>query len=335
MNYGLDTSPVVMELASRVGRGDLFEWLEEQAQGLARLGRAADGTVRIGRALQRACRVTSVTPGRMSARAELRVDDDCFSIVFNPILSADVQRFSIAHEIGHTLWMEFVPGEAPRDRYTGVGHNRTIEMLCDYFAGALLMPRGDVENVLRFHRESRVKRRRSFEEEQCPLELVPMLAQRFCVQRQIAAWRLLLVQRLSSWAIVRAQDRFTKWSLPLLALERQRNEAWETAWYETGSVRRKRSIVEGYRVPFDTRRRIPIEMVPADLAAEALLQKLDSRWWDGVEPEPAASASRPFRRRQGKRDVLGLAARIGNSVYVAVDREARRHSSLERGGRPV
>ena len=331
MNHGLDDSPVILELASRIGQGDLFEWIEEQARRLARLGRTTDGTVTVGRALQHACRVTSVTPGRISARAELRADEDCFSIVFNPILSADVQRFSIAHEIGHTLWMELIPGEAPRNRYTTVGHNNsTIEMLCDYFAAALLMPRDDMENILRFHREAQVKGQRSIEEEQCPLELVPRLARRFRVQRRIAAWRLLLVQKLSSWVIVRAQNRLTRSSRPLLASQGQEGEAWETVWYETGSVRRRLSIVEGYRVPFDTRRRrIPTEMVPTDLTAEARLHKLDSRWWDGVEPEPAASARVPFGRRRRGGEVLGLAARIGNSVYVAVDRECRAPSSLQ------
>ena len=333
MNHGLE-SPVIRELAAQIGRRDLFEWIEEQAWDLAKVGRTADGTVRIGRTLQRACGVTSVTPSRMTARAELRVEEDCFSIAFNPVLSADVQRFSIAHEIGHTLWMERVPGEAPRNRYAAVGQsNRTIEMLCDYFAGALLMPRDDVQSILRLHRESKVTGRTRMEEEQCPLELVPRLARRFRVQRRIAAWRLLLVQKLSSWVIVRVQDGFTRSGQPLLAAERQGDEAWEVAWYETGSVRRKLSIVDGYRVPFNTRRRrIPKEMVPTDLTTGARLQTLDLRWWDGVEPEPAASASVPFGRRRRRGGMLGLAARIGNAVYVAVDRECRGQTSLEGDG---
>ena len=320
-----DDLPVVRELASRVGRGDLFEWMEEQARYLAGLGRTADGTVRVGRELQRACYVRSVTPSRISARAELRVHEDCFSIVFNRVVSAEVQRFSIAHEIGHTLWMEVVPGEAPRDRYTTAGQgSRTIEMLCDYFAAALLMPRDDVEEVLRLHRKAKGKGRSSNEEQRCPLELVPGLARRFRVQRRIAAWRLLLVQKLSSWVIVRVQNGFAKARQPLLESQRGDSDAWETAWYETGSVRRKGTIVEGYRAPFDTRRRrIPREMIPQDVTAETRLQKLDSRWWDGVEPEPAARARVPFGRRWGNREPLGLAARIENSVYVAIDRERR------------
>lgn len=335
MNQRLENSPVARELAARIGRGDLFEWIEEEARSLAGLGRGTDGTVRVGRALQRARGVRAVKPSRMSARAELRIDGDGFSIAFNPMLSTDVQRFSIAHEIGHTLWMETAPGERPRNLYTTAGRNsRTIEMLCDYFAGALLMPREDVKNVLHLHRASTATRGNSSEEERCPLELVPRLASRFRVQRRIAAWRLLLVQELSSWVIVRAQDPFTR-SSPLLRASRwQASEGWEIAWYETGSVWRIRSIVEGYRVPFDTRRRrIPAGMVPRGLAAEGRLQKLDARWWDGVEPEPIASARVPFSRRHRRGPRAGLAARIEDSVYVAIDREGEGGgASLQDGG---
>ena len=158
---GFRSSPVVLELASRIGRSDLFEWIEEEARNLATLGRAPDGTVTIGRTLQRARGVTTVTPRRMSARAELRSDGDGFAIAFNPALSAEVQRFSIAHEIGHTLWIGSVPGQTLRNRDTTSGQSgRTIEMLCDYFAGALLMPRDDVQGILRSHRESQGRGRR-------------------------------------------------------------------------------------------------------------------------------------------------------------------------------
>ena len=327
----LEESPVILELASRVGRDDLFEWIEEEARRLARLGRATDGTVRVGRALQRACHVAEVVPSRISARAELRVGGDEFWIAFNPMLSVDVQRFAIAHEIGHTLWMERVPGGSPRNWHATVGSSSgTIEMLCDYFAAALLMPRDDVEHVLLHHRESRVKGRSSSEAERCPLELVPDLARRFRVQRRIAAWRLLLVRKLTSWTIVRVQNALARSSGPLLASQHVGDEAWETAWYAAGTVERKVSVVEGYRVPFDTRRRrIPTEMVPGGLASEGRLQKLDSRWWDGVMAEPAASASLPFRRRERKTELPGLAARIGDSVYVALDRGRRTEVALE------
>ena len=324
MNHGRE-SAAILELAAQMGRGDLFEWIEEQARRLAKLGRTTEGTVRIGRALQRACGVTSVAPSRMAARAQLRVDDDCFSIAFNPVLSVDVQRFAIAHEIGHTLWMELVPGEAPRHRCAaGEQNNRTIEMLCDYFAGALLVPRDEVKRIVRLHQESGATERSAIEEGRCPLELVPGLARRFRVQRRIAAWRLLLVQKLSSWVVVRVQDGLRRSERPLLEASRRGSAMWEVAWYETGAVSRKVPMVEGYRVPFDgrrRRRRIPAEMIPMELTAQARLQALDSRWWDGIEPEPAARVGVPFRRRRGRGGMMGLAAEVEGAVYIGIDRE--------------
>lgn len=319
-----DDLPGMRELASRVGQDDVFEWMEKRAQCLAELGRSADGTVRVGQELQRACRVRSVTRGEISARAELRFQGDSFSIVFNRQFSAEIQRFSIAHEIGHTLWMDLAPEGTERES------SGTMEVLCDYFAAALLMPRGDVEDVLRRYASGGEQGERTVEEQRCPVEIVPHLAKRFRVQRRIAAWRLLVVQRLASWAIVRVDNGLARDRWPLLASQEGKGEAWRTVWCETGSVGRKRSVVEGYRVPFDSRRRrIPGEMIPMELTAEARLRKLDGRWWEGVEPEPAGSARVPFGRRAGKGEALGLAARIGDSVYVGIDRECAAGAAAE------
>ena len=320
------------ELTARIGQGNLFEWIEDKAESLANRARGADGAVSVGREVLRVCGVDSIAPGRISARAELRSNAGCLSIVFNPTLSSEVQRFSIAHEIGHTLWLSTSPGEILRNRCATIGHNdQTIEMLCDYFAGALLVPRQDVKRFVSLVRRSRSGGSFSSEENECPLELVPELARRFRVQRRIAAWRLLLVQKLSSWFIVRVQNSQHIAGGLLFARDDSGRETWETVWYESGTVGRRVPTVEGYRVPFGTRRRIPGTMVPRNLTPKGRVQPLDSRWWEGVTPSPLARARRPFRYRVGTNSRLGLVARIEDSLYIAMDRE-RREQAVGKSG---
>ena len=318
-----DESPVMRELASRVGGRDLFEWIEERARHLANLGRTSDGAVRVNRRLRSVCGIESITPDAMSARAELRADGERYTIRFNRALPQEVQRFSIAHEIGHTLWMNGALGHSVKNLSTTVGlRNRTIEMLCDYFAGALLMPDEDVKRLVEHHAARGVSRGRYGEELECPLELIPRLADRFRVQRRIAAWRLLVVQRLASWAVIRVEKHHGRLGeLPLGGKEPERR-GWETTWYETGTLRRKLATVEGYGVPFGTpRRRIPIDMVPDEVTGETRPQLVDSRWWDGVRPQPIAQARIPFRLRDAVERQMGLATRLDDAIYIAVNRE--------------
>lgn len=320
----LDDSPIVYQLASRIGQSDVLEWIEERAQCFAELGRTSDGTVEVGRALRRACGVEAIVPGSTSARAELRSEDGRYCIVFNPVFSPDVQRFSIAHEIGHTLWMEGTCDKVTRNLCSTTGLNdETIELLCDYFAAALLMPRADIGQIVQRHCDSRSLGHSLFEAERFPLELVPTLARRFRVQRRIAAWRLLGLQGLSSWVVIRVRNR--RGGIGFLPFWDGESgaETWEASWYATGGMRRRLLTVEGYSVPFDGRRRkIPRDMIPRDLSAEGRVYALDSRWWDGVKPAPDVRARIPMSRRAAGSAGRGLAARIEDSVYIALDREA-------------
>ena len=239
------------------------------------------------------------------------------------MMSPRVQRFSIAHEIGHTLWMDRRGGRGLKNLCATTGHrDRTIEVLCDYFAGALLLPRRDVVGMIQSYREAKAGRDHFSDVIQCPLELIPRMAFRFRIQARIAAWRLLLVQELSSWAIVRVKCHQWRNGLPL-DTRRRGYRTWEKTWYETGTIQRKVSTVDGYRVPFDTRRRqIPSEMVPTVLVTEAGTRRLDTRWWEGVSAEPASKARIPFRNRRSGPERTGLAARDDDGIYVALDREA-------------
>ena len=328
----LAASPAVLELSSLLGTENLFEWIEQQAEDLAQLGRTAEGAVEVSRKMRRACGVDSIEPASILARAELKAKEGRYAIEFNPMMSRNVQRFSIAHEIGHTLWMAHHAGRGVKRLCATTGHrDRTIEILCDYFAAALLLPRSDVVRMIRSYRETRSGRGRLSDLIQCPLELIPRLALQFRIQARIAAWRLLLVQDLSSWAIIRVKCHQWRGGLPLYTTERD-YETWKKTWYETGTVRRRVSTVEGYRVPFDTPyRKIPSEMVPTDVATETGLRRLDGRWWEGVTAEPASKARIPFRSRRGGRQGTGLAARGGDGIYVALDREGAAASS-EAGG---
>ena len=322
--FGADGSPVMRGLASRVGGRDLLKWIEERAATLANLGRTREGAVQVNRRVRDACRVDSVRPDSMTARAELKADGTRYAIRFNRVMSQEVQRFSIAHEIGHTLWISEAAGRSIPGPSGTVGvRDETIEMLCDYFAGAFLMPVHDVKQLVREH----VARRASGGEDEggrefeCPVELIPSLAGRFKVQRRIAAWRLLLVQELDSWAVIRVERSHVRLGgLPFWE-EEQEPETWEATWYETGTAQRKLQTVDGYAVPFGAgRRRIPADMMPAEPYEDARPQLLDSRWWDGVKPQPAGQAKVPFRLRKAAEPRVGVAARTTESMYIALNR---------------
>jgi hypothetical protein len=103
-----------------------------------------------------------------------RVDSEYpFEIVLNALDPLPRQRFSIAHELGHTFFYD--RSLEPPARLLRIG-GKAEERFCDEFAGELLLPN---ENI---------------PEDAGPTLLV-RLAERFLVSVQVVAWRAMRRQK--------------------------------------------------------------------------------------------------------------------------------------------
>jgi len=300
----------VSHLEARCGEADIFEWLEAQAESLSVLGASPTGAVGFSsHRLRSALKIADISPGAVTARAELQSDGREFLVTFNPLYSFAARRFAIAHECGHALLHRLTRSDSSSSAPRVERGDRAIEALCDYFAAALLVPRQSLKRFVDADPMSGLRP---------PLHLVPEVARRFAVQERIAAWRLLLVCHLSDWVAVRVrriQER------PLLREEIDVSDSWETVWYVKGECTRKQDVVKGYSVPFGRHRKIPVDMLPPESTCGTLPVQLDSRWVDGARPQPLKDASRPMRMRTSGPQKAGYAASRGDSIYIAV-REA-------------
>jgi hypothetical protein len=78
-------------------------------------------------------RVHTFVSEPMSVAGELRRDSDGFQVVYASELSPQRRRFTVAHELGHAVFMNTGPNAALS--------GRELERLCDMLAAEFLMPR--------------------------------------------------------------------------------------------------------------------------------------------------------------------------------------------------
>ncbi len=310
MSAWLRSASAVVNLQSRCGSRDLFAWLDDKAESLSGLGASPEGPVWFTPRLRQACNVGAVTPTAVTARAEIRAERGSYSISFNSNYWPTVWRFAVAHEFGHALLEPLI-----RDRNLPVGSgldpgDQAIELLCDYFAAAMLVPR---RAVIRLLETDPLYRDRP------SLHLISRVADHFFVQGRIAAWRILQVVGPEDWHVVRVKQIGDAGPL----LRSREGNSWRTAWYVRGGVGRKTDLVSGYDVPFRTHRIIPTEMLPSDADSRTRKVRLDSRWWDGVRPQPVSESKRAMRTRIGGDSEAGFAAQVDGSLYLAFEATER------------
>jgi hypothetical protein len=307
----LRQSSVVADLESQLRTSDLFEWIETEAEKLGRLGRNGIHGVQFTDELRSAFKISSIRTGEINSRAVLASDGVSFQITFNSKFSPGARRFAIAHEFGHALFTDPANGTLPRlGTVLGQG-DRAVESICDYFAGAMLVPRNELLAFL--------QRADAAYDHRPPLHLIDQVARIFHVQRRIAGWRLLLVTRLNRWVMLRAQlgnDHGPLFDMP------DDVRSWKSVWCVCGDVIRKKESVKGYEIPFSTHRRIPAEMIPERAGYLTEHRELDSRWWDGTRIQPAADARRPMRSRLNHDSRRGFVAKVHGSIYVAFSEES-------------
>lgn len=280
------------DLERRLGTSNLLEWLENEAERVANLGRTQVGPVRFSRLLLRDRGIgTLQTRPHLPAIATIRWGGTGYEVAYSSYQRTEDRRFAVAHEIAHTFW--FAPGTdgqplSPLQR--ALGDDPTIEWLCNRAAAAMLLPRGDLAKVL--ERGPNV------------LHQIPDIARDYLVPERLVARRLFhdLSGRELCIVGVRLDSRSRE--------PRQGRIVWSAPCPGRRLAKKK---LEGRVIPREL-----LPDVPLDTTSDV---EVDGRWLILVE-----SASRPDRakplndypRLPPRRAWVG---RIAEAWYVAIPRE--------------
>lgn len=89
------------------------------------------------------------TQGLDDIDAQLVVTTGRPRIDFNPVRPANRRRFSLAHEIAHTLFDDFAVVTRNRSVHRGVGDDWQLETLCNAAAAEILMPAGSFTELVK------------------------------------------------------------------------------------------------------------------------------------------------------------------------------------------
>jgi hypothetical protein len=139
-----------LDLQRRLGTHDLVEWLETETQRIADLGRTPGGAVDFTPALLRDRKVVSKqAKPYLPALQTISATPRGYEIRYNQFQRLEDQRFGIAHEIAHTLWL--IPDGSGRPispLQRAIGDDPTIEWLCNRGAAAILLPRSDLTSIV-------------------------------------------------------------------------------------------------------------------------------------------------------------------------------------------
>jgi hypothetical protein len=183
-----------------------------------------------------------------------------------------------------------------------------MELLCDYFAGALLVPRKALMKYL--------ENDNLFKKGIPPVHLIREISRNFVVPERIAAWRILLVGEFRNTTVISVRDLSMR-AGPLIPKNRYLPD-WETNWYTMGSVGSKGGCVRGYTKPFETHRKIPKEMIPKNIEWFPKNVDLDCRWWEGIRCQVRNDSRIPMRFRQGTILKKGFVSRRLGVLYLAI-----------------
>lgn len=271
---------LLSDLARKVGATDLLSWIDEEAQSLSRLGWADNVGLRFSRSLLRARRIVALDPlfersRRISGDAFLEARGDNYGISYVKSRLVEAQRFAIAHEIGHTYWIEPGPEMRPISQLQFVGGpDPTIEAICDRFAACLLLPRLQIQRIFTNKAiDARLELR--------ALELIPEVARRFRVLEKLVARRVF--QELYPAAVAVIAIRYV-------------NERWRVDWTVVSDRLRAAESVEGVAVPIRSSRGrvIPSSWIPDLPVGRAQEASLDARWWSTLKPQSIQRVGRRF-----------------------------------------
>ena len=280
------------DLERRLGTSDLLQWLENETERVANLGRTHTGCVRFSQSLLRDRAITIIRAGtHLPALATIRPVESGYEIAYASFARAEDQRFAIAHEISHTFW--FAPGVdgrplSPLQR--ALGDDPTIEWLCNRAAAAMLLPRSDVSELV----------------EHAPnvLHEIPDLARRYVIPERLVARRIFhdLGDSEMSVAGVRLENGKNR--------PAQAKVAWLAALPGRAKTKKR---VEGRIVPIDLLPDVPVGTTAA--------VDVDGRWLMLLESATKRDRSKPLSACSRLPPRRAWVARTSDVWYLAIRAE--------------
>lgn len=285
-------SYLLAELRHQLGCTDIFSWLEDEAERLAAL--SADYSldlVKLSREIFSHRGVLSVRecPGLNQDACIVPISGG-YQISYRRGIPKQRLRFALAHELGHTLL--FAPDGSGRSLARMQNHeDPSIEALCDFFASALLLPKGrlsrKVEELQPEHGTTAGP----------PLHLIPSLAEIFGVAPQAIARRLVF----DLW-----QSHRTVFSIKRMFAEK--HEGWQTMWFASVATTSEHTPT-GWRIPLDSNgRKVPAGVIPEIPYGETVRIMLDGRLSSASTPKSPAISRIPLSRQAPMEKVEALAA---------------------------
>lgn len=270
---------------------ELLHWLDHEAEQLAQcnsgrqeLWTSLSGEVLRQRRITRLIEVESLTH-----HAHITAAGDKFIVAYAKQVPIQRIRFSVAHEIGHTYFVQYSSRAASA---TELISQPAIEPLCDYFARALLLPRAKFS--------ARVEQLAPNWRQELPLHIVGELASDFRVAEQAVARRL-VYDLLAS-------------ELSLLCLSPRQESEWRVSWFATTAARTEHVKTTGSKIPLATRgRKIPAAIIPSPSLGATERVACNGAWTRLFEATSPKLARRPAKRSIWERDVDLLVAHIETS----------------------
>jgi Zn-dependent peptidase ImmA (M78 family) len=296
------------DLSERLGVQDLFQWIEAEAECLGKLGRGRNNVVYFSSQLIRARNVAQVIYKTTVGSACIVPKNGRYLIYVNRLLPPLPKRFAIAHEIGHTYW--FAPGGEARPlsplQWT-LGRDPSIEVLCNRFAAALLLPRSLLVTSLKLTEGTGAVM-------PC-LADIPKIARAHWVAEQLVARRLFFEMLPSRMAIIclrRDGGQASK-------TEKAPVGSWLISWAALPGDPRKAANQEGgVIVAKAPSRRVPSEMLPIEAPDRCGKVKLDSRFWDMIRVVSPSQARVSLKRWARGSDKVGYFSMVDDRAYLGL-----------------
>ena len=273
--------PVIEELNKKLGCSDILDWLEIEAEQLANLSFSkSTHSVKLNRAIFAARSVKSVEKyQKLTQDACIVPVSEGFKIQYRQGIPRERLRFALAHELGHTYFF-LRPGSVKSLSGFQAAEGSTIESLCDYFAGALLLPTQRLLRMINaFGGDDSL-------ESPPPLHLVFALAQEFSVAPQAVARRMVFDIFRSHRIVFCVKREIGEQVVP-----------WHTVWFAE-SANMNRNTPTGWRIPLDSHGRlIPAELIPDVPVGVTESAMIDGRLYAAALPQSPKESRIPLSKR--------------------------------------
>ncbi len=317
---------LIKDLERRLSVKDIFEWIDDEAQKLASLGMIGGDAIHFTKNLLESRKII----GLVSREEPFVTEDACiknegagFIVYYVQSLPPARIRFAIAHEIGHTYWMDGIDCTKPLSpMQAGITGDQSIEYLCDRFASALLIPRKNIYKALKSlgcHADRLIP----------SLHVISILADKFHVAPQAITRRLYFELYPRKLVIVCIRDESIAQTMNLkfdfgrvntkVSNRDQTQSQWKVIWCALPGELQMSTNVEGYKIPLKSHgRKIPNEMIPKEIDNITSLTVLDGRWKYGIQAHPDEISKMPLKYLQIEEQLEGYACKINNEIFLGI-----------------